>query len=152
MTKIRMAEILEASTYDLANGYVPGTCGGRHAAAIAWTRVCSGLTCVSAGVDLRDGYVRYDQPGSIAPMQRAEICFVPASLSRSSKDYMRRHARKMYVVTAAPHPDTLAAEAEKAKAAEEAHISHCSCDNGHKWQSDDRCPTDECPVCGEGWV
>src|SRR5688500_2996949 len=101
---------------DLRNGYVDATLDLSspydpeigHAqsptAARAWARLCDGIICISvdAGGSLRDGYVRYDQPGSMAPSQRAELMFAPASLGGYEYDQigqMRERADRVLVVS-----------------------------------------------------
>lgn len=47
--------------------------------------------------------IQYDQPGSMNPMQRAEISFVSVDLARdrecNSLEYLRRHAARVVIVT-----------------------------------------------------
>lgn len=109
----------------LANGCVPGTWpdalgslgyvpDDAEAAAIwdavpdsyhvragrAWAQAIHGITIISASDDggLRDGQTRYDQPGSMAPGQMADVSFVGDSMRLESRQYMGRHCRRLIVV------------------------------------------------------
>lgn len=143
MTKIQMAKALVDSTYDLSNIYVRGTDGDRDAAAVAWTEVVHGCTMVCCGRHLRDGDVRYDQPGSMAPGQKSDIIFAPAGLSKETKLYLRRRTAKLYIVSVDDHPDTRKRKEEAAKPVQYYH----QCDHGHKWSGE--VLANECPQCGE---
>lgn len=82
ISRDEMVEILAAigeAGVPLANGYVPGTMydtdwhehSDHRRAARAWEQICRDSTVISVGADLRDGNVRYDQPGSMHPLQHA---------------------------------------------------------------------------------
>jgi hypothetical protein len=63
-----------------------------------WVSMCSRNTCVS----MIDGEARYDEPGSLHPLQMADVTFVPATLRPDSIDYMRQHARRTLLVIDRP--------------------------------------------------
>jgi hypothetical protein len=98
--------LVKARLVNLCNGYLPETCGDDIlAASIAWTRACRGISCVSVdSCGLRDGQVRYDEPGSMHPLQHSEITFAPDGMrdaepgSGSTLAYLRRHADRVLVV------------------------------------------------------
>lgn len=152
ITKEEMGAILMGLTeyVNLSNDYVRGTCGDSLAASIAWTQACKDNTCVSVDSrGLRDGQVRYDEPGSMHPLQYSEIMFVSDDIrdadpgSGSTLAYLRQHADRVLVVRKEPdHP----AAAEKAKS------TVCECDNGHKWSTDNPYRDVQCPTCGDYWV
>lgn len=62
----------------------------------------SGITVLSLGGQVRD--IQYDQPGSMNPMQYAQISFVGVELGQSdnSMHYLRRHAARVIVVAGEP--------------------------------------------------
>lgn len=63
----------------------------------AWTRVCCGIECVSLSMGgLRDGYVRYDEPGRMRPGQHADLTFAPSTLG--DYDYLHQHADLVLIV------------------------------------------------------
>lgn len=72
-----------------------------RATAQAWTSACSGITCISV-MSGGDGLsVRYDQPGTMHPLHRAEVIFAPESLERHEYDQigqLRQHAKRVLVV------------------------------------------------------
>ncbi len=165
ITKDEMGAILmglvEARLVNLCNGYVDQTCGDDiFAASIAWTKACCGITCISVDSrGLRDGQVRYDQPGSMHPMQHSEITFAPDGMrdaepgSGSTLAYLRRHADRVLVVRQErDHAGVIAQREAAAKAAEESRFTTCECANGHKWRTDNPERDWKCPTCGEGWV
>ena len=103
ITRTEMRAILHSLAHaglDLANPYVSDTLGGD--AADAWVRACRDIRVISVDArGLRDGYVRYDEPGSMHPMQRAELMFVSAALGDYDYDQigqMRRHADRVLIV------------------------------------------------------
>ncbi len=109
ISKDEMGAILMAlkeEGLDLRNDYVHDTMGDALAASIAWVKACKGITCISVSLSnyLRDGQVRYDEPGSMHPMQHAELTFAPAGMpdaepgSGSTLSYLRRHADRVLVV------------------------------------------------------
>lgn len=97
-----------ASTLDLSSPYDQESGHAQSpTAACAWARMCRDITCISVDArgGLRDGYVRYDQPGSMNPMQRAEILFAPSALEGREYDQidqLRRHADRVLVVSPLP--------------------------------------------------
>ena len=163
ITKDEMGAILrglvEAKLVDLCNPYVRGTCDGALGASIEWTKACRGITCISVDSrGLRDGYVRYDAPGSMHPQQHAEITFVPADIDErrtdggSTIDYMRRHADRLLLVKQDhEHAGEIERQTPQVAAAEDAR-QLCECENGHRWSTDDPERDWECPTCGEPWV
>ncbi|OFW05630.1 MAG: hypothetical protein A3H96_11255 [Acidobacteria bacterium RIFCSPLOWO2_02_FULL_67_36] len=67
------------------------------ATARAWARLCHGITCVSV---FPDG-VRYDEPGTMHPLQHAPLTFVAADVvgdECGTIGYLRRHADRVLVV------------------------------------------------------
>lgn len=108
ITRDEMAAILSAlgsAGLRLSNGYVHETTLGVADAARTWAAMCRDITCISVmdarGGSLRDGDVRYDEPGSMHPLQRVEVTFVPAALGRYEYDQigqMRRHAVRVLIV------------------------------------------------------
>ena len=71
------------------------------ATALAWARMCRGLTTVSVFDDRGDGArVRYDEPGSMAPYHHADLLFVPedAAARPSTLRYLRDHAARVLIV------------------------------------------------------
>jgi hypothetical protein len=57
-----------------------------------WVDMCRGCTCISIGIGLRDGDIRYDEPGSMHPLQNAAICF---TADRKSAEYLRQRATRV---------------------------------------------------------
>jgi hypothetical protein len=96
---------------NLGNSYVRGTCGDDlPRASSAWVATCRGICCISVDSrGLRDGQVRYDEPGSMHPMQHAQVTFVPADIDAGRTDggstvsYMRRHADRVLLVLQDSH-------------------------------------------------
>jgi hypothetical protein len=162
ITKDEMGAILmglKEIGLDLRNSYVHDTMDDALRASIAWVKACKGITCISASLSgyLRDGMVRYDQPGSMNPMQHAEVTFMPQSLAeRTDHDpvsYMRRHCDRLLIVRDEPeHPAVVAQQEAAKRAAEEAKYTTCECDNGHTWRTEDPDRDWKCPTCGEPWV
>lgn len=80
----------------------------REATAKAWADMCRGITCISVlptvywvGQEERHGPgVRFDAPGSMHPLQQAQIIFVPESAAqrRETLAYLRRHAERVLIV------------------------------------------------------
>lgn len=117
ITRVEMAAILRvlaAAGLDLRNSYVPATidlADQRHAnvrAPEAWAALVRDITCVSVDARgrLRDGDVRYDEPGRLDPTQHAQVTFVPADIDTgrtvggSTIAYLRRHADRVLRVRA----------------------------------------------------
>lgn len=163
ITKDEMGAILmglvEARLVNLCNGYVRHTCGDDIlAASIAWVKACHDIYCISVDSrGLRDGQVRYDQPGSMHPMQHAEITFAPEGMTEdtpgSTYSYLRDHCDRLLIVRQEPeHAGVIAAATAAKVAAEEARFTACECDNGHKWRTDNPERDWKCPTCGKPWV
>jgi len=79
-------------------------------AARVWANACTGITVISvlARGCTPHGDVRYDQPGSMAPDQHAELAFVPAECDGDecgTVGYMRRHAGRVLLVCGDQLPD-----------------------------------------------
>ncbi|MCC6314801.1 MAG: hypothetical protein IT337_12405 [Thermomicrobiales bacterium] len=87
-----------------------GWSGARRSAddwqqADAWSRACQDITIISvlAPADLRAGSnpgdIRYDHgSGSMHPMMRAALMFVPADAEHGT-DYLRRRCKRLLIVT-----------------------------------------------------
>ena len=104
---------LQSAGLDLRNGYVQETVydetrsdergvllehGDPVRAARAWARVCKGITLVNVDAQgLRDGDVRYDQPGSMNPSQHSQVMFAPPGLN--DYGYLRRHCDRLLIVS-----------------------------------------------------
>lgn len=158
ITKDEMGAILmglvEARLVNLCNSYVLHTCGDDIlAASVAWTKACRHITCISVDSrGLRDGQVRYDEPGRMHPLQHSELTFAPDGMrdaepgSGSTLAYLRRHADRVLVVRQDVDDD--APEMGPA----DFELYTCERDNGHKWQTDNPDRDVKCPTCGEYWV
>ena len=156
---------LAAGGLDLRNAYVHGTLmwdqdrgqstdapldsAGIERAATAWERACQHVCCISvAAAGLRDGCVRYDQPGSMAPSQHATLTFVSAAVlgGCDTVGYLRQHADRVLLVTGEPSSDP----------PQPAVPTRLECAHGHLWEADevDRNERGQgrCPSCGEWWV
>lgn len=81
-----------------------------QATAQAWAALCKGITCISV---LRTGYyvgdemrvglgVRHDEPGSMHPLQLAEVTFISRELGddSSSYSYLRTRCKRLLIVEA----------------------------------------------------
>ena len=165
ITKDEMGAILvglvETGIVNLCNGYVRDTCGDDVlAASVAWTKACHDITCISVDSrGLRDGQVRYDQPGSMHPIQHSELTFAPDGMpdaepgSGSTVAYLRQHADRVLIVRQdREHSAAIERERVEAKRKEEEKFVTCECDNGHKWRTDNPDRDVKCPTCGEYWV
>ena len=80
-------------------------------AALAWAKSCRGLNIISVGETLRDGAVRYDQPGSMHPLQMSDLSFASDSNRPETLEHLRRHCRRLLLVRhdleiTAPDPDS----------------------------------------------
>lgn len=110
-----------------------------------------GITLLSLGGQVRD--IQYDQPGSMHPMQHAELSFVSEDLARGDYDpseqsggtmeYLRRHAARVIIVTGErlqkPTP-----------AAPPPHKSPYYCpDCGDEMMAEDHGADTKCPACGK---
>jgi len=120
ISRAEMVAILQALAdegLDLSNPYVEETCAWRRVeegwgwlpdgpaapetAAAVWTERCRGIDVISVGEGLRDGQVRYDQPGSMHPLQHAALIFAAAELEDSEHDQigqLARHADRALIV------------------------------------------------------
>ena len=95
---------------EVANGYVGGTFREEYAeypedhpiaAGVKWATACAGSTVISVGNNLRDGGIRYDSPGGMAPCQMADVSFVEdAGIAVSTRSYLRDHCKRLYIVKA----------------------------------------------------
>lgn len=56
-----------------------------------------GIAVLSLGGQVRD--IQRDDPGSMHPMQHAQLSFVAPDLSGSTMEYLRRHADRVIAVT-----------------------------------------------------
>lgn len=81
-----------------------------EAVANAWARICAGITCVSVIA----GTIRHDEPGSLHPMQVADVTFAPESLRDYA--YMRKHSRRLLIVRDVPLTSDLDRESAAAAA------------------------------------
>ena len=90
----------ECGRDSLANGYVARSGDSvTERPWLAWMAILRGITLVSFGRDLRDGWMRYDQPGSMNPSQHAALTFVRDGGVRSdSIEYLRRHCDRLLIV------------------------------------------------------
>lgn len=103
ISQMKMAEILialEQEGLSLINPYIEKSASPLEGvAAHTWADMCTGFTCISLkSTGLRDGYIRYDQPGSMHPLQYSDLTFVPETAGQNSIDYMRKHASRVLVV------------------------------------------------------
>lgn len=68
----------------------------------AWADMVGGITLVNAGEPgtLRDGGVRYDQPGSMAPGQHSAVSFLGSQCAQraETREYIRRHCDRLLIV------------------------------------------------------
>lgn len=87
----------------LANSYVPDSFDAHSQAPwLPWVAMVRGITLVSFGAGtLRDGWMRYDQPGSMHPMQHSDVSFVAAG-GVSDYEYLRRHCDRLLIITQDP--------------------------------------------------
>ena len=168
ITQDEMAAILiglvDAGIVNLCNDYVRHTCGDDvRAASSAWVTACRSITCISVDSrGLRDGQVRYDEPGSMHPLQHSEIIFAPDGIpdanpgSGSTLKYLRRHADRVLIVRQDTDDDAPEMGPEDfARAVTRHNVANlvtCECENGHKWQTPDPQRDLKCPTCGEYWV
>jgi hypothetical protein len=138
---------LHAAGLDLANDYVPGSRNAPDIAAAAWANAVNDENVISASMDgwLRDGQVRYDQPGCILPMQRAEVMFISEGMRKDDRwdvgHFCRTHARRTLVVYGSIE--------DKQKPCQNEGKVKKECDNGHHWWSMPDAEEIPCPTCGE---
>ena len=90
----------ECGRDSLANGYVPRSFDAvTERPWLAWMAILHGITLVSFGRDLRDGWMRYDQPGSMNPSQHAALTFVREhGVQAHSIEYLRGHCDRLLIV------------------------------------------------------
>lgn len=150
---------LHGAGLDLGNNYVASSQQSPEIAAAAWAKAVDGITFISASMGGRglahvDGWVRYDQPGSMHPMQHAEISFVSEELARGdhdaepgsggTMDYLRSHAARVVAVRADPPAPVLPA----AQVAKKPLTVWCYCpDCGDEMRAEDRGKDTVCPRC-----
>jgi len=84
----------------LANSYVPRSFDGESSRPwLAWLSMLRGITVISFGRDLRDGWMRYDQPGSMHPGQQAALSLVrEGGVSAQTIPYLRTHRDRLLIV------------------------------------------------------
>lgn len=142
ITRAEMRDILgqlnAVGGLDLAND-----CAGDTTPA-GWERACRGITVISVQSDAPSyhGQIRYDEPGSMAPLQRATLMFVAEALGDYEYDQigqMRRRADRVLIVTGEAEPTPTPAR----------DVAINECGNGHRWPET---AGEDCPTCGEGWV
>lgn len=116
-----LAEYSRANPGALGNGYVPDTMPEKtppgcpsdeewqaildaqppsyhDRAARAWAKAVGGITVISVGGGLRDGGTRYDQPGSMHPMQMSDLSFYSDHGRAETISYLRQHCRRLLLV------------------------------------------------------
>lgn len=77
----------------------------REAVADAWSRACTGITVISVWGPRGDEYpggIRFDMPGSMHPLQHADLMFVAARLGDYDHDQiglMRRKAHRVLIIS-----------------------------------------------------
>lgn len=105
ITSMEMESILRAIHREygkdsLANSYVPRSFDEASAKPwLPWMAMLHGITVVSFGLAQRDGWMRYDQPGSMYPGQKARVSFVRAGgVGADTIAYLRRHCDRLLVV------------------------------------------------------
>ena len=124
----------------------------------AVANVVQGMTVLSLGGHVRD--IQHDEPGSMDPLQYAQISFVSEELARGDYDYdrenhpgstmayLRYHAERVVIVTGEALPDPNAPEPKP-------DYFEVRCDAGHRWRiprtDDYPQELDRCPVCGDYW-
>jgi hypothetical protein len=100
MDSILRAIHAEYGKDSLANGYVPRSFDEvSNRPWLAWMALLRGITVVSFGQALRDGWMRYDQPGSMNPSQHAALSFVrEGGVSEGTIPYLREHSDRLLIV------------------------------------------------------
>jgi hypothetical protein len=117
--------------WDYAAGGAGIPVGQSPTAPLIWANACRRTTCISVmppdgGAPTYHGQVRYDEPGSMHPMHRADVIFAPADLEGYDYDQigqLRRKARRVLVVRDDPPLVDPAAEAEARAAAEREQVA-----------------------------
>lgn len=90
-----------------------GEIGAEEDMADAWARVCNGITLVSVlapwpeGSEARcsssnPGDIRFDQPGTLHPMTRAELMFVPDGLGEDTLEWLAEKTAALFIVKDTP--------------------------------------------------
>lgn len=69
-------------------------------AAQAWVNVLNQTTLVSVGGDLENS-VRFDEPGSMSPLQRSDVIFAAADSALKTLRYLRTKCQKLLLVRTA---------------------------------------------------
>lgn len=93
-----------------------GEIGPDEDMADAWSRVCSGITLVSVLAPWPDGRearcsssnpgdIRFDQPGTLHPMTRAELMFVPDGLGEDTLEWLADKTTALFIVQDTPPTD-----------------------------------------------
>lgn len=80
------------------NGYLDTT---TDAAPERWASMVGGCCVVCCAPGLRDGCIRYDEPGSMHPLQRCQLMFVSSALVGAEYDQigqMRRRCDRLMIV------------------------------------------------------
>jgi hypothetical protein len=128
ITRAEMCDILAAFAgqgVSLANDSLRDS--DSEYAPMLWANACTDIITVSVmpehgGAPTYHGRIRYDEPGRMHPMHMADVLFAPATLAGYDYDQigqLRRHARRVLVVSGDPLPDPREAAAQQARAAAE---------------------------------
>ena len=69
-----------------------------------WANAASGITFVSIfdGDNGQPGSIRYDEPGSMHPLQPAAISFYADAMPAASLDYLQDHCGRLIRLTGSP--------------------------------------------------
>jgi hypothetical protein len=106
---VRELQRLATSGTDLRNGYVLATLdlsqGGEYPQAVsataaeAWAELCRGITCISVWPDGKPfGCIRFDERGTMHPMHRAPIMFVPATVGADTIRQLGRKTDRLIII------------------------------------------------------
>lgn len=84
----------------LANSYVPRSFDDvSDKPWLSWMAMLRGIIVISFGQTQRDGWMRYDQPGSMHPGQHSQISFVrDGGVGADTVTYLRRHCDRLLIV------------------------------------------------------
>lgn len=84
----------------LANSYVPRSFDSvSDKPWLAWMAMLHGITVVSFGPTQRDGWMRYDQPGTMSPGQHSQVSFVRSGgVGADTIAYLRGHCERLLIV------------------------------------------------------
>ena len=90
----------ECGRDSLANSYLPRSCDAESGRPwLAWLSILRGITVISFGQNLRDGWMRYDQPGFMAPTQHSALTLTrEGGVSPSTLQYLRGYCGRLLVV------------------------------------------------------